>query len=280
MGLTHSRWTLKTLLAVAADFIRPVSLSGFGKTLKAFGITKQRARSYVHSPDPEYDAKLAQVLSCLEQARHGNAVVVFLDEFSYENHASVSHRFAPRREQPLAGLATGGTKTWRIVGTLDALSGKVVHLQRKRISVPALVTFLKMLVAAYPEDTTIYVVLDNWPIHFHPDVLDAMVEQTTPFAFRIPQSWEQLKPSGKYSQLKLPIQLVQLPTYASWLNPIERLWKWLKANLMHLHPFAFDFNELINQVDQMLSLLANGSNEILSFVGLNNPTGIFAPANL
>jgi len=30
----------------------------------------------------------------------------------------------------------------------------------------------------------------------------------------------------------LPIQIVQLPTYASWTNPIEKLWRKLKAEMV------------------------------------------------
>ncbi|MBK9335612.1 MAG: transposase [Lewinellaceae bacterium] len=36
--------------------------------------------------------------------------------------------------------------------------------------------------------------------------------------------------------MNLPVQLHFLPTYASWLNPIEKVWKMLKQDLVHNHP--------------------------------------------
>jgi len=32
--------------------------------------------------------------------------------------------------------------------------------------------------------------------------------------------------------------LVPLPTYGSWTGPIERLWRWLKQEVLHLHSYA------------------------------------------
>lgn len=64
-------------------------------------------------------------------------------------------------------------------------------------------------------DSTIYVVVDYWPVHYHPDVLAALEPQQTPFALPTPASWSQIKPKLKYRSLNLPIQLLPLPTYAS-----------------------------------------------------------------
>ena len=98
-------------------------------------------------------------------------------------------------------------------------------LQRNKITIAALVGFYQQLRQAYPLAQTIYVVLDNWPVHYHPDVLAALQPQQTPFPLKTPASWSHVKPKARYKTLNLPIQLIPLPTYASWLNPIEGLWK-------------------------------------------------------
>ena len=46
---------------------------------------------------------------------------------------------------------------------------------------------------------------------------------------------------GRWGGWQLPIQLVPLPTYASWCNPIEKLWRQLRQELLHLHRFADRF---------------------------------------
>ncbi|MBE2197018.1 MAG: transposase, partial [Anaerolinea sp.] len=33
-----------------------------------------------------------------------------------------------------------------------------------------------------------------------------------------------------------------LPTYASWLNPIEKLWRWLRADVLYNHDLAHDLD--------------------------------------
>ena len=66
----------------------------------------------------------------------------------------------------------------------------------------------------------------------------------------------------------LPIQAVGLPTYAPWLNPIGKLWRYLKQEVVHLHQKAEDFPSLHSQVDALLDRFAGGSEHLLRYVGL------------
>ena len=65
--------------------------------------------------------------------------------------------------------------------------------------------------------------------------------------------------------------MVRLPTYASWLNPIEKLWRKLKQELVHLHRLADKLPELRAQIDRFLDQFANGSLDLLRYVGLFVP---------
>ena len=71
--------------------------------------------------------------------------------------------------------------------------------------------FLAKIRAAYP-GPPIHLVWDNWPVHAHPEVLARAAE--------------------------LDIEVPWLPTYAPWLNPIEKLWRWLTQDLLHHHRLA------------------------------------------
>jgi transposase len=66
----------------------------------------------------------------------------------------------------------------------------------------------------------------------------------------------------------LPIQLICLPTYASWLNPIEKLWRWLKQDVLHLHCLSQDWPALKQAVATFLDGFATGSDSLLRYVGL------------
>lgn len=138
-----------------------------------------------------------------------------------------------------------------------------------------MVEFYQRLRAAYPQAECIYVVQDNWPVHVHPDLLVALQPQTTQWLRATPPNWP-LTPSAaavrKWGHLHLPIQAVPLPTYASWLNPIEKLWRWLKQEVLHLHRLADDLPELRTAIDRFLDRFldrfASGSDQLLRYVGL------------
>ena len=87
------------------------------------------------------------------------------------------------------------------------------------------------------------VVQDNWSIHKHEDVTTALKE------------WPRIEP-------------VWLPTYAPWLNPIEKLWRWLRQDVLKLHRLAGDWSSLRARVNQFLDQFATGSHALLHYVGL------------
>jgi hypothetical protein len=72
----------------------------------------------------------------------------------------------------------------------------------------------------------------------------------------------------RWGHLPLPIQLLPLPTYASWLNPIEKLWRGLRAEVTHLHRQADDLPALRARADAFLDRYADGSADLLRNVGL------------
>jgi transposase len=111
-----------------------------------------------------------------------------------------------------------------------------------RISVKVLCLYYEQLAKAHPDCPRICVVLDNWPVHRHPEVLKTVARL------------------GR-------IELVFLPTYAPYLNPEEKVWRWTKQHLVHAHPYSDDFNEFKRQI---AATLDDGShnNELLRYCGL------------
>ena len=75
----------------------------------------------------------------------------------------------------------------------------------------------------------------------------------------------------RWGALKLPIQIVPLPTYASWCNPIEKLWRKLRQDVTHLHRWADDLETFRTEIDRFLDQFARGSLELLRYVGLEIP---------
>jgi hypothetical protein len=115
------------------------------------------------------------------------------------------------------------------------------------------------------------VVLDNWPLPFHPDVLCALAPQTSPFAPALPASWSPTpSPAAvrQWGHLALPIQLLPLPTYASWCHPIAKVWRKLRQEVGHLHPWADDLPALRAALDAWLAGYRQPSPDLLRYVGL------------
>jgi transposase len=86
------------------------------------------------------------------------------------------------------------------------------------------------------------VVQDNWPVHKLPEVLQSLQNNDLTPLF--------------------------LPTYASWLNQIEKLWRWLKQVVLHLHKLEDNLESLRTQVRNFLDSFIWGSDPLLRYVGL------------
>ncbi len=274
-------------------------MSGVWGLLKRMGLGRKRARLHIHSPDLEYKDKHerignlqaiigAQIAACPHSFNlittpavplvpelpttalpiMATDVLLYLDEMSYTRQPEVASIYAPQgRVQPCAELCTQGERTWRILAVLNGHTGAVSYTQRQHITVATLRTFYDQIAQQYTQARHIYVVVDNWPVHYHPDVLVNLIAQPYAQAFKLPRNWP-TAPSRARPQRLSPLIIVPLPTYASWLNPIEKLWRKLRQELLHNHNKANAWPLLRQQVDAFLAQYAVGSQTLLRYTGL------------
>lgn len=144
---------------------------------------------------------------------------------------------------PLAERDGPNTKPWRLIGALNALTGRVAYLDADILGREKVLACYRQLLHAYPKARRSYVVQDTWSIHPHADVLAALAE--------LPQ-----------------LEPVWLPTYAPWLTPIEKLWRWLREAILKLHRLAGDWSALRDRVNAFWDQVAHGSQALLRDVGL------------
>lgn len=246
-GPPPSRWTLRTIRATCAE-VRGYTLSGVWRWLrKRVGAKLRSASVQQFSPDPEYVPKLKRLKRCLREAarRPKEVVLMFLDEMGYWIWPEEGQDWCPLppTPPPLADRKQSSNSQWRIVGAMNAISGAVHYVDGYIVGRAKLVEMYGRLAQAYPKAKTIYVVQDNWSIHTHPDVLEAL------------KAYPQIKP-------------IWLPTYAPWLNPIEKLWRWLKVDIVKLHRLADNWPKLRERVNNFLDQFAHGSEALLKYVGL------------
>jgi transposase len=126
---------------------------------------------------------------------------------------------------------------------MNALTGRVEFQDDYIVGRAKVIKFYAKLNLAYPDTERLLVVQNNWSIHRHDDVMEVL------------KRWSRIEP-------------VWLPTDSPWLNPIEKLWRWLRQDVLQLHRLEGDWPSLRGGVNQFLGQFATGSHALLRYVGL------------
>jgi transposase len=196
LGLAFSTWSLTKLaeyLAVAG--IARISRESIRQILHAGGINWLATKTWKASTDPQFLEKMHRVLDLYDHPP-ADGRVICTDEFGPLNLQP-----RPGRAWRPAGHPTRLRATYRRTGgvrhmlaALDLGSGQMTYRIRERKRWREFLALLKLLRSRWPAGK-LYVICDNFSPHKHPAVT----------------GWA----AGHN------VELVFLPTYASWLNRIE-----------------------------------------------------------
>lgn len=201
---SQSRWTVRTLA-------REVGLphTTVHNILTASQLQLHRIRTFTFSPDPDFEAKLLDIVGLYLNPPE-NALVICVDE-----KPGIQ---ALDRTQPLLPLRAKKPRSWTneyvrhgtqaLIAALEIASGKVVaHIRNRRTSMNFR-RFMNDVVRAYP-DCELHVVADNLNIHKN----EAL------------RRWLSRHPR---------VHFHYTPTHASWVNLIECFFSILsKQGLAH-----------------------------------------------
>jgi transposase len=187
----YSRWSVRTL---AEDLKLPAST--VHQMLVASGLPPHRIRTFTFSPDPDFEAKLLDIVG-LYLNPPDNALVLCIDEKTGIQ--------ALDRTPPLLPLSAKKPRSWTneyvrhgtqtLLAALEIASGQVVaHSKQRRTSVNFL-RFMNDVLAAFPQ-RQLHVVVDNLNIHKN----------------EAARRWLKKHPS---------VHFHYTPTHASWVNMIE-----------------------------------------------------------
>jgi len=190
--LTH--WTSSRLAARVR-----VSPSTVQRVWQRAGLQPHRLDPYVTSPDPAFEQKAADVIGLyLDPPEH--AVVLCVDEKSGIQ--------ALDRLDPVLPLSPGRAErhgfeyyrhgTLSLYAALEVATGRVQGRPTARHASADFLAFMDELVAGYPVDQDLHVILDNFAAHKTKAV----------------RAWQEAHPQVAFHFT---------PTYSSWLNQVE-LW--------------------------------------------------------
>ena len=241
-----TNWRLKSI-RTAVTWLNDYSLSGVWRLLQRYQLKLRTAKVQQYSPDPDYDQKEAHLLACLRKTgqKPEKRCFLFLDEMGYYCWPQATKVWAEAASSapPLADRQQAKQQQWRLIGVLNALTGQVDYLDNYIVGRAKVIEMYQLIAQRYTGFDQIFVAQDNWSIHKHPDVHQAL------------QSLPQIEP-------------VWLPTYAPWLNPIEKLWRWLRQDLLKMHRLAAHWSVLQQKVNAFLDQFSAGSQDLLHYVGL------------
>jgi transposase len=187
-----TRWTGRMMAEAVGLSLRTVQ-----RIWAAHQLQPHRLRSFKRSRDPEFTAKLADIVGLyLAPPRH--AVVLSVDEKSQIQALDRTQPGLPIKPGK-AGTMTHdyirhGTTT--LFAALNVLDGTVIGRCMQRHRHQEFIRFLNAVEAAVPAGKLVHVILDNYATHKHPKVM-AWLDRHPRWTFHF------------------------TPTSGSWLNAVE-----------------------------------------------------------
>ena len=174
-----------------------ISVSSVQRIWRAHGLAPHRVRQFKLSNDPDFVAKLRDVVG-LYVDPPAHAMVLSVDEKSQIQALDRTQPGLPMKKGR-AGTMTHDYKrngTTTLFAALDVLEGKVIGRCMQRHRHQEFIRFLNTIERAVPAGKIVHVVLDNYATHKHPKV----------------SAW-----LGRHPRFVVHF----VPTSCSWLNAVE-----------------------------------------------------------
>jgi transposase len=162
-----SHWSGSAMAAAAG-----ISVSSVQRIWRAHGLQPHRVRQFKLSNDPQFAAKLHEIVG-LYVDPPDHAIVLSVDEKSQIQALDRTQPGLPMKKGR-AGTITHDYKRHGVTtlfAALDVLEGKVIGQCMKRHRHQEFIRFLNVIEARVPKKKTIHVIVDNYATHKHPDVM-------------------------------------------------------------------------------------------------------------
>lgn len=212
--------------------------------LHAHGYELLRPVLTVASPDPDYDSKRARIEELQQQAERGEIDLYYEAEIDLALLPTVMQCLCKRGHQRKIETPRKNQKRYG-AGLIHWVSGKLYWATSEHKDNALFRSVLCQVLdpAKSVAGRKIYVVVDNYRIHFAKPVLALLAD---------------------HADL---IELVPLPTYSPQLNPVERFWKHLRRKVTH-NAFFQTIDRLLEAVTGFFQALATCPDTVRSVAGL------------
>ena len=195
LGCPFTCWSLTKLRDYLAEQYVRVSRETIRLVLRTAGISFQNTKTWKHSTDPDFTAKLQRILALYDQAPHDGRVIC-VDEFGPLNLMPRPGKgwYPIGRPKRLRATFHRTAGVRHMFAALDLASGQMSYRIRDRKRWVEFLDFLRQVRRRFPTGR-LYLVLDNFSPHTKAEVRDWCAAND--------------------------VELVFTPTNASWVNWIE-----------------------------------------------------------
>lgn len=184
----------------------------------------------------EYWQDIAQLL---DKAKHGEIVLIFMDESTFKMVPTLTRMWAKKGSKPM--VPTYDDKRQVVItGGTNPVTGKTHFRLSSNATKEAALAFLKQIRGYYP-DAEIVVLLDRAPSHRSHIVREYVIQDKK-------------------------MHLKRLPKYSPKLNKQEDIWKWFRKRVSH--NFLFEAPKfLANAIRDSYRYLQGNPERVISITG-------------
>lgn len=182
------------------------SVSGMTDLLHRLKFTYKKSKLVPAKADKEKQEQFLKQLEEVRKKKGASDPILYMDGVHPQHNTMLAYGWIKKGQDNIIKSNTGRQRI-NINGALDADTHAVITREDESINAISTIALLEQVEAAYPLAVIIYVICDN-------------------------ARYYRSKLVGKFLETS-KIQLVFLPSYSPNLNLIERLWKFMKKQVLY-----------------------------------------------
>jgi len=232
---SHIYLYVKDIIAhVQSSYSVKYSVAGMRNWLQRHGFSYKKPSIAPGKANSEQQKTWLIEYEKLKQNLSDDEAICFMDGVHPTHNVQPAYGWIKKGERKEI-RANSGRSRLNLSGVIDILAHKVLIQEDKMLNATSTISFLKKIEDAYPAKTKIHLFCDNARYYRNKAVTEYLKESK--------------------------IQLHFLPPYSPNLNPIERLWKWMKERIIYntYYEYFEDFKLAILGFFSLLSTLDSES---------------------
>jgi len=229
--MTHTYLYIKDIVAyVRQVFEVDYTVPGLQNWLHRHGFSYKKPALIPGKANKEDQKRWIEDYKNLKASLSKDETICFMDGVHPTHNTQAAYGWIKKGTRKELASNSGRSRL-NLSGAIDLLTSKLHIQEGTTLNAKSTISFIKKIEAAYPTMTKIYLFADNARYYKNKEVSEFL----------------------KTSKIEIHF----LPPYSPNLNPIERVWKWMKERVMYntYYEYFDDFREAVIGFLQCLSSL-------------------------